>query len=177
MHAATPARPRPRATLRCLRGRAGTVKYGFPLAAATALLAWGLVTFPSGYTGGNLATAQGALRWATDYMLACRLGDANGSFVAQVAARPHRARPWGTRPQKARHAAPTHARLRRRPRQSFGCRPGMLRAGCQTASRECTAVAPGMRLDASDPASHRRASPLAAWTARLRCRRPGEGLP
>ncbi len=87
------------------------------------------------------------------------------------------ARPWGTRPQKARHAAPTHARLRRRPRQSFGCRPGMLRAGCQTASRECTAVAPGMRLDASDPASHRRASPLAAWTARLRCRRPGEGLP
>lgn len=90
---------------RYFTGRAGTVKYGFPLAAATALLAWGLVTFPSGYTGGNLATAQGALRWATDYMLACRLGDANGSFVAQVAARPHMARaPW------APHATVSHAR-------------------------------------------------------------------
>ncbi|KAK9845258.1 hypothetical protein WJX81_001552 [Elliptochloris bilobata] len=62
----------------------GTVKYGFPLASAAALLAWGLLEFPGGYQGANLAQAQGALRWATDYMLACQLDDANGSFVAQV---------------------------------------------------------------------------------------------
>ncbi len=86
------------------------MKYGFPLAAATALLAWGLVTFPSGYTGGNLATAQGALRWATDYMLACRLGDANGSFVAQVAARPHRARAPGARAPRKRGMRPPRMR-------------------------------------------------------------------
>ena len=63
---------------------AGTVKYSFPLASAAALLAWGLLEFPAGYQGANLAQAQGALRWATDYLLACQLNDANGSFVAQV---------------------------------------------------------------------------------------------
>ncbi len=144
MHAATPAPPRPRATLRGLRERAGTVKYGFPLAAATALLAWGLVEFPGGYAGGNLAAAQGALRWATDYMLACRLGDANGSFVAQVAARARGARaPW------ARHATPSFALLSDAGHSggsaaSLGCSgpAASLRAGGVQRSRQVRALTP-----------------------------------
>ena len=46
----------------------------------------------------TLAQARGALRMATDYLLACQLNDANGSFVAQArCSDPQTLTPWPRR--------------------------------------------------------------------------------
>jgi len=46
------------------------VKFGFPMAGATTMLAWGLVDYRPGYVAsGNLEIALANLRWATDYFL------------------------------------------------------------------------------------------------------------
>ncbi|KAK9803902.1 hypothetical protein WJX72_003331 [[Myrmecia] bisecta] len=60
----------------------GYVKYGLPLASTTALLAWGMLAFPKGYTGSSLTDARNNIRWATDYMLKCKIGD--NQYVGQV---------------------------------------------------------------------------------------------
>ena len=46
------------------------VKFGFPMAGATTMLAWGLVDYRQGYVAaGQLDFALANLRWATDYFL------------------------------------------------------------------------------------------------------------
>ena len=46
------------------------VKFGFPMAGATTMLAWGLVDYRPGYVAsGNLDSALANLRWATDYFI------------------------------------------------------------------------------------------------------------
>jgi chitodextrinase len=46
------------------------VKFGFPMAGATTMLAWGLVEYRQGYVAsGQLAFALANLRWATDYFI------------------------------------------------------------------------------------------------------------
>jgi len=46
------------------------VKFGFPMAGATTMLAWGLVEYRQGYVAaGQLDFALANLRWATDYFI------------------------------------------------------------------------------------------------------------
>ncbi len=46
------------------------VKFGFPMASATTMLAWGLVDYRSAYTSsGLLSTGLDELKWATDYFI------------------------------------------------------------------------------------------------------------
>ena len=52
------------------------VKFGFPMAAMTTILAWGGVTFPEGYEqSGNAEWFDKTLRWSTDYFIAAHVGD------------------------------------------------------------------------------------------------------
>ncbi|XP_063866890.1 endoglucanase E-4-like [Scylla paramamosain] len=46
------------------------VKFGFPMASTTIVLAWGLIDFPMGYEQtGQTEYARAAVKWATDYFL------------------------------------------------------------------------------------------------------------
>ncbi|XP_045104527.1 endoglucanase E-4-like isoform X2 [Portunus trituberculatus] len=46
------------------------VKFGFPMAVTTTVLAWGLIDFPMGYEqAGQTEYARAAVKWATDYFL------------------------------------------------------------------------------------------------------------
>ena len=50
------------------------VKFGFPMAYTTTVLAWGMVEYANAYENAGLAEAGRAqLRWATDYFIKVRL--------------------------------------------------------------------------------------------------------
>jgi hypothetical protein len=47
------------------------VKFGFPMAAMTTQLAWGAISFGSGYAAaGQTEYMRQCLRWSTDYFIA-----------------------------------------------------------------------------------------------------------
>ncbi|KAG7175011.1 Endoglucanase B-like [Homarus americanus] len=51
------------------------VKFGFPMAFSTTLLAWGLIDFSNGYSSaGQTNHGKAAVKWATDYFLKCHTG-------------------------------------------------------------------------------------------------------
>ena len=51
------------------------VKFNFPMAAATTVLAWGMVDFGDGYRfAGKYEDGLATLKWATDYFLKCHSG-------------------------------------------------------------------------------------------------------
>src|SRR4051812_46751393 len=57
------------------------VKFGFPMAFTTTMLAWGLVENRDGYAGaGQLTPMLDNLKWATDYLIAAN-PDANTLYV------------------------------------------------------------------------------------------------
>ena len=46
------------------------VKFGFPMAYTTTVLAWGGVSYPDGYTNaGQTSYLLDAVKWATDYFI------------------------------------------------------------------------------------------------------------
>ena len=46
------------------------VKFNFPMASSTTILAWSIVDFPAGYNkAGEMQNALDGIRWATDYFL------------------------------------------------------------------------------------------------------------
>lgn len=45
------------------------VKFGFPMAFTTTMLAWSVIEFGDSMPGGELRNALVAIRWATDYLL------------------------------------------------------------------------------------------------------------
>jgi len=48
------------------------VKFNFPMAAATTVLAWGVIDFKDGYTAaGQLDQTLNTIKWATDYLIKC----------------------------------------------------------------------------------------------------------
>ena len=58
------------------------VKYSFPMASATAVLAWALLEFPQGFVAaGRMASVKESVRWGADYLMAAHK---NNSFVVQV---------------------------------------------------------------------------------------------
>ena len=67
---------------------AGFVKNGFALASTVALLAFGMLEYPTGFSkAGQTQHGLDTLKWGTDYMLASYLGNStkNGTtYVAQV---------------------------------------------------------------------------------------------
>lgn len=59
------------------------VKFGFPMASMTTMLAWGGVSFPDGYdVSGQTEWFTKTLKWSTDYFIAAHLGDTE--FVGQI---------------------------------------------------------------------------------------------
>ena len=79
----------PPAPLRCMHARSGgdsgMLKMTMPTAFTTALLAWGLLSFPQGYSqAGMTATAQAELTWGANYLLKA-VGGTNASYlISQV---------------------------------------------------------------------------------------------
>lgn len=65
----------------------GFVKNNFALASTVAMLAWGMLAFPGGYSkAGQTQHGMDTIRWGTDYMLASYLGSTanDTSYVGQV---------------------------------------------------------------------------------------------
>lgn len=65
------------------------VKFGFPMAATTTMLAWGAVEYPDAYTdSGQMTHLLNNLRWVNDYFLKAFTNDNPGSyeFYGQVGA-------------------------------------------------------------------------------------------
>jgi len=59
------------------------VKFNFPMAAATTLLAWGALDFQSGYkASGEMNQTLNTIKWATDYLIKCHTG--TNELYAQV---------------------------------------------------------------------------------------------
>lgn len=59
------------------------VKFNFPMAASTTLLAWGAVDFSNGYSkAGQTEQTLNTIKWATDYFIKCHTGD--NELYAQV---------------------------------------------------------------------------------------------
>jgi endoglucanase len=59
------------------------VKFGFPMAAMTTQLAWGAISFQSGYEkAGQLQYMKECLQWATDYFIAAHTS--TNEFYGQV---------------------------------------------------------------------------------------------
>ena len=59
------------------------VKFGFPFAGAMTQVAWGAVSFQSGYeAAGQLDYLKAVLKWGTDYMIAAHTSA--DEFVGQV---------------------------------------------------------------------------------------------
>lgn len=59
------------------------VKFGFPMAASTTLLAWGVVEYRDGFEkAGQLEPMLAGLRWAADYFVKCHTGPTE--FYGQV---------------------------------------------------------------------------------------------
>ena len=59
------------------------VKFGFPMASMTTMLAWGGVSFPDGYDiSGQTEWFTKTLKWSTDYFMAAHLADTE--FVGQI---------------------------------------------------------------------------------------------
>ena len=51
------------------------VKFNFPMAAATTVLAWGMVDFADGYKfADKYEDGLATLKWATDYFIKCHTG-------------------------------------------------------------------------------------------------------
>ena len=50
------------------------VKFNFPMAASTTLLAWGAADFKEGYkAAGQLEATLNTIKWATDYFIKCHV--------------------------------------------------------------------------------------------------------
>ena len=59
------------------------MKFNFPMAAATTLLAWGAVGSKDGYqAAGQWQQTLNTIRWATDYFIKCHTKD--NELYAQV---------------------------------------------------------------------------------------------
>lgn len=59
------------------------VKFNFPMAASTTLLAWGALDFQSGYkASGEMNQTLNTIKWATDYFIKCHTG--TNELYAQV---------------------------------------------------------------------------------------------
>ncbi|CAF1310342.1 unnamed protein product, partial [Didymodactylos carnosus] len=59
------------------------VKFNFPMAGTTTLLAWGVLDYEDAYaTAGELVNAREALKWATDYFIKCHVS--KREFYGQV---------------------------------------------------------------------------------------------
>ena len=59
------------------------VKFGFPMASFTTILAWGGINFKSGYDkAGQTEWLAKCLKWATDYFIACHKSDFE--FIGQI---------------------------------------------------------------------------------------------
>ena len=57
------------------------VKFGFPMAASTTMLAWGAVEYRGGYeSAGQLTHIENNLRWVNDYFLKAFTNDTAGSY-------------------------------------------------------------------------------------------------
>ncbi len=56
------------------------VKFGFPMAATTTMLSWGVEEYGDAYSrSGQLDEALEAIKWSTDYMLKAHVTDENGT--------------------------------------------------------------------------------------------------
>ena len=61
------------------------LKFNWPMAYTTVLLAWSGIAFPDGYAkAGQRGYLEGVVRWATDYFIKCHVSD--HEFYAQVSA-------------------------------------------------------------------------------------------
>ncbi len=59
------------------------VKFNFPMAASTTLLAWGAIDFQKGYSrAGQEQATLNTIKWATDYFIKCHV--APNVLYAQV---------------------------------------------------------------------------------------------
>ena len=66
-------------------GPSGLVKMTLPTAYTTAVLAWGLLTFPQGYkTAGSVAANVDEVRWGANYLLAAVGGETAPYLLSQV---------------------------------------------------------------------------------------------
>ncbi|DBB16038.1 hypothetical protein WJX82_000557 [Trebouxia sp. C0006] len=64
-------------------GANGYVKYGYPIAVTTMMLAWGLIEFPQGYADmGETTRALKSIKVGADYITSCSVSDSE--FVVQV---------------------------------------------------------------------------------------------
>ena len=51
------------------------VKFNFPMAYSTTVLAWGIISFENGYIqAGELENALDSIKWVTDYLIKCHTG-------------------------------------------------------------------------------------------------------
>ena len=51
------------------------VKFNFPMAYSTTVLAWGIISFEQGYiAAGELENALDSIKWVTDYLIKCHTG-------------------------------------------------------------------------------------------------------
>lgn len=58
------------------------VKFGFPMAAFTTLLAWGAIDYENAYVkSGELKNVRDAIRWSTDFFLKVKQNDENFSSL------------------------------------------------------------------------------------------------
>ena len=65
------------------------MKFNFPMAASTTLLAWGAIDFQKGYaSAGQYKATLNTIKWATDYFLKCHV--APNVLYAQVISNIHR---------------------------------------------------------------------------------------
>lgn len=64
------------------------VKFGFPMAASTTLLAWGLLEYKDAYEqSGQLEYMYGCIRWPLEWMLKCHTG--HNELYVQVIVQKH----------------------------------------------------------------------------------------
>ncbi len=59
------------------------MKFGFPMASAITILAWGGIAYPEGYTNsGQTNYLLDAVKWGTDYFIKCHVSP--NEFYGQV---------------------------------------------------------------------------------------------
>ena len=62
------------------------VKFGFPMASAVTVLAWGGIAYPEGYTkAGQMSYLLDSVKWGTDYFIKCHVSQ--DEFYGQVCMR------------------------------------------------------------------------------------------
>lgn len=90
------------------RAAGDNVKFGFPMAASTTLLAWGFIRFHDGYTSaGKVGQMYDSLKWPLDYFLKA-WNPGSRKLVVQVTQKLHVKRRFDVRLLKASKLVPTN---------------------------------------------------------------------